>query len=49
MDDSATMCDEIIDAEANSNNEETKTCPTNFNEKNTTYKTQQFYILLTIF
>ena len=33
MDDSAIRCDEIIDAEAKSYNEETKTIPTNFNEK----------------
>ena len=35
MDNSAVMCDE-----------ETKTVPTNFNEKNITCKTQNFYILL---
>ena len=39
------MRDEIIDTEAKSNNEETKTIPTNFNEKNITCKTQNFYIL----
>ena len=33
MDDSAIMCDEIIDAEAKLNDEETKTIPTNFNKK----------------
>ena len=33
MDDSAINCDEIIDVEAKSNKEETKTFPTNFNEK----------------
>ena len=33
MDDSAIMCDEIIDAEAKLNDEETKTIPTNFNGK----------------
>ena len=38
MDDSAFMCDEII--------EETKTVPTNFNEKNISCKIQNFYILL---
>ena len=45
MDDSAITCDEIIDAdaEAKSNDEETKTFPPNFNE------TQNFYILLTFF
>ena len=47
MDDSAITCDEIIDAETKLNDEETKTFPTNFNEKNITYKTQNFYILLT--
>ena len=42
MDDSAIMCDEIIDVEAKSNNktksneEETKSVPTNINEKNIT-------------
>ena len=44
MDDLAIMCDEIIDAEAKSNNEET--VPTNFNEKKATCKTQNFYILV---
>ena len=39
-------CDKILDAEAKSNDEETKTFPTNFNEKNVTCKTQNFYILL---
>ena len=45
MDDSAITCNEIIDAEAKlndeakSNDEETKTCPTNFNEKKATCKT----------
>ena len=33
MDDSAITWDEIIDAEVKSNNEETKTVPTNFNKK----------------
>ena len=42
MDDSAIMCDEIIE----SYDEETKTLPTNFNEKKATCKTQNFYILL---
>ena len=46
MDDSAIMCDEIIDAEAKSNDEETKTIPTNFNEKNKSCKIQKFNILL---
>ena len=31
--DSVITCDEIIDIEAKSNNEETKSVPTNFNEK----------------
>ena len=44
MDDLAIMCDEIIDAEAKSNDEET--VPTNFNEKKATCKTQNFYILV---
>ena len=34
MDDSVITCDEIIDAD-----EETKTVPTNFNDKNITCKT----------
>ena len=33
MDDSAVTCDEPIGAEAKSKNKETKTIPTNFNEK----------------
>ena len=32
MDNSAVTCDEIVDAEAKSNNEETKTVPKNFDE-----------------
>ena len=40
MDDSTITCDEII----KSYNEETKTIPTNFNEKKATYKTENFYI-----
>ena len=51
--DSMILCDEIKDAdaepkkydEAKSNNEETKTVRTNFNEKNVACKTQNFYIL----
>ena len=39
------MCGEIIDAEAKSYNEETKTVPISFNEKEVTSKTQNFYIL----
>ena len=48
MDDAAITWDEIIDADAKakSNDEETKTFPTNFNEESITYKTQNFYILL---
>ena len=48
MDDSAIMCDEIIDTKAESNNEEKKTIPTNSNEKNITYKTQNIYTLLAL-
>ena len=47
MYDSAITCDEIIDVEGKSNNEETKTITTNFNEKNITcniYKTSIFYL-----
>ena len=46
MDDSVITCDEIIDAEAKSNDQETKTIPTNFNEKNITYQIKNFYRLL---
>ena len=54
MDDSAIICDEVIDAntkatlndKSKSNNEETKTIPTNFNEKKAICKTQTFHILL---
>ena len=42
MNDSAIISDEII--ELWSYNEETKTIPTNFIEKNATCKTQNFYI-----
>ena len=42
MNDSVIMCDEVID----SYDEETKTIPTNFNEKKATCKTQNLYILL---
>ena len=42
MDDSATTCGEIIE----SYNKETKTIPTNFDEKKATCKTQNFYTLL---
>ena len=48
MDDSAIMCDEIIDTKAESNNEEKKTIPTNSNEKNITYKTQNTSTLLAL-
>ena len=49
------MCDEIIDTnseatsygEAKSNDEEAKTIPANFNEKNITCKTQNFTCLFT--
>ena len=42
IDDSVIMCDEVIE----SYDEETKTIPTNFNERKATCKTQFFYILL---
>ena len=42
MDDSAVMCNEIIETY----DKETKTVPTNFNEKNITCRTENFYILL---
>ena len=40
MDDSAIMCDHVIEAY----DEETKTIPTNFNEKKATCKIQSFYV-----
>ena len=43
----ASIMDEwTIDAEAKSNDEETKTISKNFNQKNITCKIQNFYILL---
>ena len=42
MGESAIICDEFT----KSYNEEIKSIPTNFNEKNITFKTQSFYILL---
>ena len=44
MDDAAIMCNEVIE----SYYEETKTVPTNFNEKNIACKTQNVYILLAV-
>ena len=44
MDDSVIPCDEIIDAEAKSYDEETKTIPTNYNEKKQSVK-HKIYIL----
>ena len=41
MDDSANICDKVIDAY-----NETKTILTNFNGKRVTCKTQNFYVLL---
>ena len=48
MDNSAIMCDEVIDAEAEeeSSNEETKTFPTNFNEKKYTAKLKIYIFYL---
>ena len=49
MDDLAIICDEVIDADAKlspKDNDDTKTIPTNFNEKKATCKAQNFYILL---
>ena len=43
MNDLAIICDELI----KSSDEKIKTIPINFNEKNITCKTQNFYILLT--
>ena len=42
MDDSAIMCNEVIEPY----NKQTKTIPTNFNEKKAICKIQNFYILL---
>ena len=46
MDYLANTPDEIIESEAKSNDEQTKTIPTNFNEKKATYKMQNCYNLL---
>ena len=43
MDHSAIMCDEIVDAEAKLNDKETKTVPTNFNEKSAICKTKTIF------
>ena len=40
-------CDEIIDTDAKSYNEETKTIPKYFSETKVACKTKNFYILLT--
>ena len=52
INDSAIICDEVIDADAKLNpegsNDETKTIPIIFNEKKVTCKTQNFYISLAI-
>ena len=40
MDDSVITCGKIVDAEAKSYNDETRTIPTNLNEKKVTCKTQ---------
>ena len=45
MDDSVITCDETIDTEAKSNDEETKPIPRSFNEKNITGNIQDFYVL----
>ena len=55
MDNSAIICDKIIEAEAKSydeaksNNEETKASPTNFNEKNITYKKKKILYFTNLF
>ena len=43
MGDSAIICNEVIDADAESNDK------TNFNKKKSTCKTQNFHILLAFF
>ena len=45
--DSVVIYDDNIDAEAKSNDEEWNTISTNFNGKNITCKTENFYILPT--
>ena len=51
MDDSAIICDEVIDADADAeaNDEETKIILTNFNEKKATCKTQKRLCFTCIF
>ena len=56
MDDSAITCDEIIESydddagtEAKSHGEANSYYETNFNEKKTTCKMQNFYILLSFY
>ena len=47
MDDSAIICDEVIDMDTKlspKNDDETKTITTNFSEKKASCKTQNFYI-----
>ena len=50
MNDSATICDEVTDADAKlsskDDDDETKTISTNFDKNKVTYKVQHFYILL---
>ena len=50
MDDSAIVCDEVIDADAKlsskGDDDETKSIPTIFNERKATCKMCNFYILL---
>ena len=46
MDDSVITCDEIINAEAKSYDEKTKTVTTNVNEENIICETKKLYILL---
>ena len=48
MDDSAIICNEVVDVDAKLNSkydDETKIIPTNFNKKKVTCKRQDFYIL----
>ena len=49
MDNSAIICDEVIDVDAKvspNDDDKTKTIPTNFNEKKATCRMQSFYILI---
>ena len=48
MDDSGIICDEVIDAYAKSNDQAESIDKTNSNDRKTTCKTQNLYILLAL-